>query len=433
MSVNNAAPPYTLLPGSDVGLAAGYDAGVERGAFSASEEAATVLGDRQRRKLKRGRQKKGQRHHPQAPGQRAFGGGGHRHIHDSIFNSIHGLSAAAGAAGAAPGAAGATPGAAGAAGAAAGRVYAACIGKEIRTEEVERTLERTQWVRQRVISEEAETLTQYFRRKIVGAAAATAAAESTEAETASEGVPASRMLHAFVFSFGCVVIWNCTVSDEQDFLQHVLPAVEKPRGGEIEEDDLTFVLGPGRNSTRIRNNRVILSSTHPIEMFAISLAFAQSVKLSVHEGEVDDVIQQSRAYPKQLAMTGKIPVTQTTVSKKIGQLFLLRYKIFLDSEMLDTPEYFWESDEYEPQYAKARKYLEMDKRMGLLNQRLDVVRELLDMLAQALENSHANRLEWIIMVLVAAEVFCQVFFSLVDTTCWSACGASSKGGSAGDL
>ena len=71
--------------------------------------------------------------------------------------------------------------------------------------------------------------------------------------------------------------------------------------------------------------------------------------------------------------------------------------------------------------------------MGLLNQRLDVVRELLDMLAQALENSHANRLEWIIMVLVAAEVFCQVFFSLVDTTCWSACGASSKGGSAGDL
>ena len=186
MSVNNAAPPYTLLPGSDVGLAAGYDAGVERGAFSASEEAATVLGDRQRRKLKRGRQKKGQRHHPQAPGQRAFGGGGHRHIHDSIFNSIHGLSAAAGAAGAAgaaPGAAGAAPGAAGAAGAigtagaTAGRVYAACIGKDIRTEEVERTLERTQWVRQRVISEEAETLTQYFRRKIVGAAAATAAAE----------------------------------------------------------------------------------------------------------------------------------------------------------------------------------------------------------------------------------------------------------------
>ena len=99
--------------------------------------------------------------------------------------------------------------------------------------------------------------------------------------------------------------------------------------------------------------------------------------------------------------------------------------------MLDTPEYFWESDEYEPLYAKARKYLEMDKRMGLLNQRLDVVRELLDMLSQALENSHANRLEWIIMVLVAAEVFCQVFFSLVDTTCWSVCGASPKDG--GDL
>lgn len=70
--------------------------------------------------------------------------------------------------------------------------------------------------------------------------------------------------------------------------------------------------------------------------------------------------------------------------------------------------------------------------MGLLNQKLDIVRELFDMLSQALENSHANRLEWIIMVLVGCEVFCQVFFSLVDTTCWSVCPSSSNTGGGGE-
>ena len=102
----------------------------------------------------------------------------------------------------------------------------------------------------------------------------------------------------------------------------ILPVVEQPH--EPEEDDLKFVLGhmPGRSTTaRIRNNTVILSTTHPIEMFAISLAFAQSVKLSVHEGEVDDVIQQSRAYPETLSKTGNIPVTQNIVSKKLGSCF----------------------------------------------------------------------------------------------------------------
>ena len=286
---------------------------------------------------------------------------------------------------------------------AAGRIYAACIGKEIQTDQVINCLHGTNWNQVQHMSDENSDGSVLFQQDMPDAGM-------------------GGRLFAFVFDFGCIVCWNCQKSDELSFIRSVLAVTSKPAkpGDEyFDEDDLTFVLGG--NSTRIRNNRVALSSTHPIEMFAISLAFAQSVKLSVYEGEADDVIQQSRSYPESLALTGKIPVTQTTVQKKVGQLFLLRYEIFLDSEMLDTPEYFWESDEYEPIYAKARTYLEMDKRMGLLNQRLDIVRELLDMLSQALENSHANRLELIIMVLVAAEVICQVFFSLFDTTCWSFC------------
>ena len=49
--------------------------------------------------------------------------------------------------------------------------------------------------------------------------------------------------------------------------------------------------------------------------------------------------------------------------------------------------------------------------MGLLNQKLDIVRELFDMLSQALENSHANRLEWIIMVLVGCGILSGVLFA----------------------
>ena len=91
-----------------------------------------------------------------------------------------------------------------------------------------------------------------------------------------------------------------------------------------------------------------------------------------------------------------------------------------------------------PLYLRAAKYLEIDRRAEVLNKRLDSIKELFDMLATELNNTHANkyaaqrpfatdhgvntqllhrshrRLEWIIIVLIMIEVFFQVV-SLVLT------------------
>ena len=232
--------------------------------------------------------------------------------------------------------------------------------------------------------------------------------------------PQITVQHAFFFDFGCVVCWGCTENEENRIVQRIQHLVQNPASDMAiaEEDDMTFVYG---TTLRLKNDDVTLSSTNPIEKFAISLAFAQSTKLSVYEGNVDKVIQESRAYPEALALTGHIPLTQRQVAKKIGSLFIIRYKIFLDSEMLETPEFFWESDEYEPVYVKARKYLDIGKRMEVVQQRLDIVFSLLDMVNNALENEHASRLEIIIIVLIFAEVGLQILFGIVDFRCFAVC------------
>jgi uncharacterized Rmd1/YagE family protein len=47
--------------------------------------------------------------------------------------------------------------------------------------------------------------------------------------------------------------------------------------------------------------------------------------------------------------------------------------------MLDTPDCFWEQDEYEHVYQRIRRYLEIEKRLEVLNKRLDIIKELLDL------------------------------------------------------
>lgn len=44
----------------------------------------------------------------------------------------------------------------------------------------------------------------------------------------------------------------------------------------------------------------------------------------------------------------------------------------------------------------------------VLNKRLDMLRELLDVLQQQMENSHAVKLEWIVIYLIVAEVALQM-------------------------
>ncbi len=315
------------------------------------------------------------------------------------------------------------------------RLYAVCVGKKYDTAKVRLLLRNTEWA--------ARMLPfgcLYCQKVVAGAPAGMKRANSAATDAAYNGdndadlvaaaessTQASLLAHAFFFGFGCIVCWNTDAASEQELIRVSCPAVTDPvtHFDSMHDDDMLFVQG---SASGILNDEVSLSSRNPIEMYSHSLAFAQSVKLSVYEEEVDDVISESRAYPEALAATGKIPLTQLQVSRKIGELFSVRYKIFLDSSMLDTPEYFWESDEYEPVYQKARAYLETDKRIDVLNQRLDIVRELLDMLANAIENAHANRLEWIILLLIAVEVFLEILFSVIDLKCFHFCGDDDDGG-----
>ena len=53
------------------------------------------------------------------------------------------------------------------------------------------------------------------------------------------------------------------------------------------------------------------------------------------------------------------------------------------------------------------EYLEMSGRTAILNKRLDLLRELLDVLQHQMENEHGVKLEWIVIWLIVVEVVLQ--------------------------
>ena len=53
-----------------------------------------------------------------------------------------------------------------------------------------------------------------------------------------------------------------------------------------------------------------------------------------------------------------------------------RNEVNLHFDVLDSPEFFWEQDKFKHVYDRLFGYLELQKRVDVLNKRLDILKEL---------------------------------------------------------
>lgn len=109
----------------------------------------------------------------------------------------------------------------------------------------------------------------------------------------------------------------------------------------------------------------------------------------------------------------------------MGEVFLLRANIAAVGSVLDSPDVFWVSastsatdrdaqplttsvpqsyPDLRPLYDAARSYLEIPQRINLLNTRVEVLQDMLQLLKESVSSRHSERLEQIVIVLIAIEI-----------------------------
>jgi len=219
--------------------------------------------------------------------------------------------------------------------------------------------------------------------------------------------------HLFVFEYGCLAFFNFT-EEEEEFIKSILEPYQEDTLPESERavgmEDMTYVYGP---VSAVSNDTITLSSFSSLEKLSVAFAMAQCVKLNVFEERIDEEIEKNRELPESLAAKGSIGLTRNEMAKKVGKLFIERNNINLHADILDDPEFFWEQDRYKHVYERLFKYLELGKRVSLLNKRLGIMKELFDMIADQLDNLHAEKLEYIVIYLIVIEVVVAVGWNIL--------------------
>jgi uncharacterized Rmd1/YagE family protein len=213
-------------------------------------------------------------------------------------------------------------------------------------------------------------------------------------------VPYQEGADVFFFPYGPVVFWGLSEDQEQAILNEVRPFLQTI-AAVPEEDTIAYSYG---DKAKIQDDEIILPNQDIFSKLAYSHGLAQSGILGLFEETLHRTSHLTKSLPEELARNGNIKLSRKKMRRMMGQLYLDRSSINLHQELLDTPDFFWEYSDLEAMYEQIAHYMDIERRVNILNQRLGIVQELFDMLGNELNHQHSSQLEWAIIWLILIEV-----------------------------
>lgn len=216
----------------------------------------------------------------------------------------------------------------------------------------------------------------------------------------------------FFFREGSIVMWNISDLECGNLLQFLRKYEQNHYTRDLihgESELMHYTYADFGKKSHLKDGDIVLAQkAGNLDKYTFSNAMAQSVKLGIWEASLNRYVDSIEFVTEDLKAGKKLRMTQQEVLMKQGELFALRHRINLSSDLLDTPDFYWERDDLENLYQQICGYFSIAKRTRVMNDRLNHCVELVSILSSHLSDRHHVRLEWMIIILIMVEVAFEV-------------------------
>lgn len=213
---------------------------------------------------------------------------------------------------------------------------------------------------------------------------------------------------AFVFKNGSIVFWNVSKKQISSFLNFIKPYEKGSiQNQELEVMDYSYCEKESSPS-HILSDTIKLSQSRVLyDKLAFSHGLSHSVKLAIIEQKVDNHVSSLKEIPTSLATNYSIfksGPSRSEVLIKLSTTLQLRSILNLDSDLTESPDFYWSEPLLEDTFISISRALEIRQRVSVLNRKLDYANQLLQIIYSHLSQKHSLKLEWLIIALIAVEV-----------------------------
>lgn len=171
----------------------------------------------------------------------------------------------------------------------------------------------------------------------------------------------------FFFREGSVVLWNCDELETSNVIQYLHQfEIDSYNQEDIinENEMMNYTYANDGQVGTLKNGDFIIQNNSDVELekYTFSNAMTSSVKLGIWEAMLDKYIDSIAFVTEDLKEGRKIQMTRAEALRKTGELFALKHLINLSSDLLDTPDFYWDRENLEQLFMNTCSYFSIQRR-----------------------------------------------------------------------
>lgn len=239
-------------------------------------------------------------------------------------------------------------------------------------------------------------------------------AQRFDAKSLTITLDAGENQYVSVFTYGSVVLFNVPRSEHQDIIKKIMDsAIITPLGtsGQFTDSYKVFI------NENIKEGPSVVKSDHinvkyldSKNLSIISTVMAQTVSLDYYADAVDRMLekfQEMNLRVENMTGTGLNPVgtlDKTHLYKLVALNNTVITNVLSKLGLFEGSDAAWDSGDYHYTWEALRNDFELDYRFKDLSLKLDIVKDNCRFFLGMLQGEKSERLEWIIIFLIAAEI-----------------------------
>ncbi len=205
-----------------------------------------------------------------------------------------------------------------------------------------------------------------------------------------------------IFDYGSVVFFGID-SNGQTNIINAVRTILRLDSTELKRENFDVEIDPGA-SYKVIFDRLIIKELSIDIAKIIMLNIAQSVALDYYIEQSNNLLDQTYQFTIALEEKGKFSIKGKRLLKYIGRMLNLKNKIAQNLYIFDSPNLTWNDEYLNAINNDLSRELDIKLRHNSLQESLSTVRENLEILKDIHQHSYSNKLELIIIVLIAIEI-----------------------------
>ncbi|MDR0934399.1 MAG: RMD1 family protein [Burkholderiaceae bacterium] len=207
---------------------------------------------------------------------------------------------------------------------------------------------------------------------------------------------------AVLYRHGVIVFFGVDPLYEAVVRERLKPFIGEPYD-DPETEEISIRIDPVEREG-MRGNTAFISEFSVERLQIIADVLDKSVVLAEYESRIAHNFDRIEPLARDMELTGRISGTAKELLQNIGAMLLSEHLMVGRVNIPEKPETLWEHPSLQGLYSRLEDELEILERHAALERKLNLISRTAETLLDLLNNRQSNRLEWYIIILIAAEI-----------------------------